>query len=275
MTDAAKSPIVGGRFMLQGPGGTGKTTSLRTMVDAGLQVNVISLDPAGLSVLGDIPCPKLHWHVVRFAGRSWTDMIADMKRQAPMDYAQMAASKDANKSSQQTRFIDLLGSLADFKCDRCGAALGMVDKWGTGSAIALDHLTEMSAASKEWTVGNKLVLHEGEWQAAMNVIENLIRQLVAVTRCWVVVIAHIDKEIDPIQGGFKVMAATLGKKLAPKLPPFFGDVVSVEREGKVFKWSTATPGTDLKTRILPIDANLTPSFVQAVELWKKKGGIVE
>lgn len=270
-----KSPLVGGRILLQGPGGTGKTSSLRSLVEAGLTVHVLSLDPAGLSVIGDIPDDKLHWHIVQMGGRSWKDMIADANRQAPMDYDLMAKTKDPNKATQQTRFVSILSTLSDFRCDRCGVSFKEVDIWPTSRVIAIDHFTELCQAAKEWTVGNKLVLHQGEWQAAQNLTENLVRQLVTVTRCWVVVLAHIDRELDEVVGGSKVMTMALGKKLAPKLPPLFGDVVSAEREGKTFRWSTATPGSDLKTRILPIDANLVPSFKLAVELWKAKGGILE
>lgn len=261
--------------MLQGPGGTGKTSSIRSLSEAGLTPIVLSLDEAGLSVVGDILCPKLHWHVVRFKGRSWKDMIADAQRQSTMDYDLMAKTKDPNKAIQQTRFVEILSTLAHFKCDRCGEDFGEVDSWGTGKALVIDHFTELNQAAKEWTIGNKLILHEGEWQAAQNVVENLVRQLMAVTRCWIVVIAHIDREIDTVRGGTKIMTHALGKKLAPKLPPMFGDVVSAERDGKVFKWSTATPDTDLKTRILPIENVLFPSFKLAVELWKSRGGIIE
>lgn len=270
-----RSAIVGGRILLQGPGGTGKTSAIRTLIEAGVTPFVLSLDAAGLSVIGDIPDDKLHWHVVKFTGRSWKDMIADAQRQSTMDYDLMAKTKDPNKSSQQTRFVDVLSTLAGFKCDRCEKPFGEVDGWGTGRALVIDHFTELCQASKEWTVGNKLIMHQGEWGAAQNMVENLIRQLMAVTRCWIVVIAHIERELDEVRGGTRITTSALGRKLAPKLPPMFGDVVSAEREGKVFKWSTATPDTDLKTRILPIDANLVPSFKLAVELWKAKGGVLE
>ncbi len=262
-------------FMLQGPGGTGKTSSLRSLTESGVETFVLSLDEDGLFPIGDIPDPKLHWHVVRPVSRDWKSIIEDAKRQSTMDYDLMAKTKDPLKSIQQTRFVEILSSLANFKCDRCGKEFGAVDDWNTRRAIAVDHFTEVNQAAKEWTVGNKLILHEGEWQAAQNQVENLVRQLKQVTRCWVIMIAHIDRELDTVRGGTKIMTHALGRKLAPKLPPMFGDVVSAEREGKVFKWSTATPDTDLKTRILPIDANLVPSFKLAVELWKAKGGILE
>lgn len=270
----ARSPLSAPRILLEGEGGSGKTFSLRTLVEAGVTPFVVALDIAGLESVGDTPCPKLHWHAIRAKNKTWTSMVAEATRMAPMGFEGLAKSADPRKAEQK-RFLDTMGAFAKFTCDRCGVDFGEIDSWPTGRAIVVDHFTELCQAAKEWTVGEKLVLHEGEWQAAQNITENLIRQLTTVPRCWVVVIAHIDRETDFVQGGSKVTVHALGKKLAPKLPPMFSDVILAGRQLKEFTWATAAPDTALKSRNLPIETKLAPSFGPIVAKWVSRGGIIE
>jgi hypothetical protein len=272
---AAKSPISAPRILLEGPGGTGKTYALHSLVAAGITPCIIALDIIGLESVADIPCPKLHWKGIKQTERNWNTMLESAKAQAPMDYEQLTKQRDFNKANQQKRWISVLESLARFKCDRCGADLGMVDSWPTSKALVIDHLTELGQAAREWHVGEKLAMHQGEWGAIMTLVESFIRQLTTVPRCMVIMIAHTEREVDEVAGGTKVMTATLGRKLAPKLPPFFSDVVLAQRLGKEFWWSTAAGDVDLKTRNLPIELKLLPDFGQIVAKWRSRGGILE
>ena len=71
------------------------------------------------------------------------------------------------------------------------------------------------------------------------------------------------------------MVSSLGRKLPPKIPPKFDDVIYCIREGTSFRWSTAAVGVDLKARNLPISDKLPPSFVQIINAWKAKGGEIK
>lgn len=269
------SPISGPRVLLEGPGGTGKTYALRTLVAAGITPFVAALDHVGMEAVADIKCPKLHWHAIKPVSKTWATMIHNTETWAPYDATGLAGLKDGNKSTQQHRFIDTLKTLADFSCDRCGEKFGMVDTWSTSRAIVVDHFTELCQAGKEWTVGEKLLMHQGEWQVAQNLVEGFVRQMVSVPRCWVILIAHIDREVDEVMGGVKIMTHALGRKLAPKLPPLFSDVILAQRVGDKFTWNTASPDTDLKTRNLRIAAGLNPDFGEIVKTWQSRGGIIE
>ncbi len=67
---------------------------------------------------------------------------------------------------------------------------------------------------------------------------------------------------------------TLGKKLAPKLPAMFSDVVMTVKTGATFTWDTSNALADLKTRNLPIAAGLKPDFAQIIDKWKSRGGVL-
>jgi len=70
------------------------------------------------------------------------------------------------------------------------------------------------------------------------------------------------------------MASTLGRKLAPKLPRFFSDVVYADKTGSKFTWSTMALGADLKARNLPTADGLAPDFGPIIAKWKTQGGTV-
>jgi len=63
------------------------------------------------------------------------------------------------------------------------------------------------------------------------------------------------------------MASTLGVKLAPKIPAMFSDVILTTRQGDKWSWDTANSMADLKTRNLPIKADLPPNFAAIVTKW--------
>jgi hypothetical protein len=128
-------------------------------------------------------------------------------------------------------------------------------------------------AMREW-VGSKSLLNQGDWGIAMNGIESLVQQLCYDTTCHTVLIAHAEREIEENAGVSKIMASTLGKKLAPKLPRMFSDVVLAKRDGAKFSWTTADSTADLKARNLPIADNLQPDFGQILTKWKSQGGII-
>lgn len=269
-----KSPIPAPKVLLMGSGGSGKTYALRTLVEAGITPFIIALDAQGIEILGDIPCPKLHWITLRPKGRTWETMLAESKRLASLQFDGIAKTVDTQKYKQD-RWINTLQALSNFRCERCDKSFGPVDDWPTSRAVVIDHFTELCAAAKEWAVGEKLVLHEGEWQIAQNNVENIVRQLYNAVRTWVIVLAHIDRETDLVLGGSKIMVHALGRKLAPKLNPLFSDVILASRAGNEFTWDCAAPDTDLKTRNLPIERKLRPDFRLIVNEWTKRGGIIE
>lgn len=70
------------------------------------------------------------------------------------------------------------------------------------------------------------------------------------------------------------MVSTLGKALAPKLPPMFSDVILTERSGSNFTWNTGSAMADVKTRNLPIAEKLPADFGQIIKKWQSRGGVL-
>lgn len=275
-----KSELPGVNVMVEGPTGRGKTTSLGTMVDAGIETFVLFTENGLETTLGywkdrgkEVP-PNLHWHILPPFKESWKTMIEGAEKVNTIALDQWAKMTDPNRGSY-SRFVDLLKLLANFEDQRTGQKFGAVDTWGTGRCLAIDSLTGLSYFAMSLVIGGKPVKSLPEWGAAQDQLERLLRQLCDGCRCHFVLTAHIEREVDLVQGGTKMMASTLGKALAPKLPPMFSDVILAVRDGTKFSWDTADANADLKARNLPIASGLVQDFGVIIAKWKSRGGIVE
>src|SRR5215471_15190358 len=274
--DIPKSPIPGFKTMLIGATGTGKTHSICTLADIGLQVFCIFTEPGQETIQKyyaekgkEVP-PNLHWVYIPPAAASWTDMIDSAKKINTLTFKQLTELGDVNKRKYK-EFIDVLATLSNYADGRTGEVFGPVDELGTDSVVVLDSLSGLNLAAMNLAVGSKPVKNPGEWQLAMDNLERLINRLCMMNPHFVLV-AHLEREKDEITGGESLMASTLGRKLAPKIPRFFSDVIHAKRTVNKYEWATDTPNADLKARNVKLSGNLPPSFLQIVLQWKKNGG---
>lgn len=276
MTDTppfVKPPVV----LLMGAAGAGKSTSLRTYVEAGLELFVLVTEPTGVDSLLDsfktagLPLDKLHYHVVAPTApgiKALKQMATTIKAKG---YEELAALKTGIGKEYQTQAMAFLETVEDFVDDRTGEAFGDVTEWDDTRAFVVDSMSGLNRIIIDNTVGLKPSMHQGEWGVAMNFAEQVIMMLTANTKCHVCFTAHVEKEPNEVTGVLQTTFASIGKKLAPKLTKMFSEVVLAERgDGSAnpqsgFKWSTAEHGADLKNRALPVSSNLYPTFKPIVE----------
>ncbi len=276
VTQSEPSLLPGVKVLLEGPTGTGKTTSLGTIADAGVELFVLFTENALESLIGywtdkGLEVPKnVHWHNLPRVSTNYETLAKGAG--TILDYTQDALYKlnDPERSKHNT-YRNLLQALANFPDDRTGEKFGPVDSWGPNRCIAISTLSGINPIAMSLVIGNKPIKSQTDWGIAQDQIERLIR-LTTENRCHFVLEAHIEREIDQITGGAKITVSTLGKALAPKIPPLFSDVILAKRDGKKFSWTTADAMTDLKARNLPIADNLEPSFKQIFEKWQSRGG---
>lgn len=263
-----------------GPAGTGKTHSLGTLVDAGLEVFYLGLEPGLESLLGyytdrNLPVPaNLHWHTLESSTASFDTMIADATKINTMNLESLAKMTDPNKS-KHNQFIKLLETLHNFRCQRTGESFGSVNSWAPQRVLVMDGMAGLARAAMSLVVGGKAVSNQSDWGIAQGQIERLLRNLCDGCRCHFILLAHVERETDMVLGGVKLMVSTLGKALAPKIPPMFSDVILAVRQGSTWTWDTASAMADVKTRYLPIKSDNPPSFIPTVEKWKARGGKVK
>lgn len=275
----AKSTLSGVNVLLMGPSGTGKTHSLGTLVDSGVEVFYLGLEPGLESLLGYFtdrgkPIPEnLHWHQLEAPKASFLDMLDSAKKINTMALDSLAKMSDP-KRSNHNQFIKLLEALNDFPDDRTGTKFGAVDTWGPSRAFALDGMAGLGRAAMSLVVGGKPVRNQSDWGIAMDTVERLLRMLTDNCHCHFVLIAHVERETDAVLGGVKISLSTLGNKLGPKVIPMFSDVILTVREGSKFSWSTGSAQADTKTRNLAIADGQSPDFQVIIKKWKSRGGVL-
>lgn len=279
MTDPIKSALPGVNVLLMGPAGTGKTHSVGTLVEAGLEVFYLGLEPGLESLLGYFtdrgkPVPaNLRWHQLDAPKASFMDMLDSATKINTMALDSLAKMSDP-KRSNHNQFIKLLEALNNFPDDRTGEKFGCTDAWGPNRALVLDGMAGLSRAAMSLVVGGKPVKNQSDWGIAMDTVERILRMLTDNCRCHFVLIGHVERETDAVLGGVKISLSALGNKLGPKITPMFSDVILTVREGAKFTWDTGSALADVKTRNLPISSTNAADFRAIVSKWQSRGGVI-
>lgn len=272
--------VTGFNELIMGPTGTGKTRSLGTLVDTGLEVFTIFLESGQETLYGywtdrGLPVPaNLHVHTLTTSTASFGELIDSATKMNTLSMEVLAKMTDP-KRSKYDAYLNILRALNDYTDHRTGETFGAVDTWGTDRVIAIDGLTGINRAAMQLVVGGKATRSQAEWGQAQFYVEELLQKLTNGCRCHFVLIAHIEREVDAIMGGSKITMSTLGKALAPRIPQMFSDVILCKREGEKWFWSTADAQADLKMRNLPLSTNLPPDFGPVVSKWRSRAEGVE
>lgn len=266
------SPIPGPNILLQGESGTGKTHSIRTLLDVDITPFIVFTEP-GMEVLGDIKCPDLHWHYEPPGRQDWATMIDAANKVNTLPMKAIADLPDISKAKFR-QFMEILTNFQNFTCSRCGKHFGDVTEWDTDRALVLDSLSGLNIIAMDHVVGGKPVKSVQNWGVAMDGIEKLINKLTLDTYCTFILTAHLEQETDEVTGAQKVMVSTLGRRLAPRIPRFFSDVIQTTRSGKDFTWTTTQPNVVSKARNVPWASNIPPTFVEVFKVWAAHGGVI-
>jgi len=270
--------LPGTNVLLMGPSGTGKTFAIGTLVDTGVEVFYLALESGMESLTGywtdrGLPIPKnLHWHKVAAPAADFSQMILNAKNINMLGLDALAKMSDPNKS-KHNQFVSLLEALNNFPDDRTGETYGPVNLWDQSRVLVIDGATGISQCAMALVVGGKAVRNQSDWGIAQDQVEKIVRMLCDNCPCHFVLLAHVEREVDAVLGGVKLMVSTLGKALAPKFPAMFSDVILTERQGDKWSWNTASMMADLKTRNLPIAADIKPSFAQIMEKWLSRNEV--
>jgi len=262
--------------MMMGEPGAGKTWAITTFMEVGIEVFVLITDPRGeeslLASVADrgLDIDFLHYNYIAQADPDW-DTLKDMARKVNLlGYKDLSELKTGIKKQDFQQFFELLDCCANFKCSRTGLEYGAVDSWGADRVFVLDTLSGLNTMAMDCTVGAKPAPHQGEWGTAMNMEERIIKKWCSALKCYFVMNCHLEREPDELGGSPVIMAGALGKKLAPKLPKDFSEVVMTYREGDNFFWTTSRTNVALKARMLPRRDKLAPDYGQLVTSYKER-----
>lgn len=270
--------LPGVNVLLMGPAGTGKTHSIGTLVETGVEVFYLALESGMESLLAywtdrgkPIP-PNLHWHNLQGPKAGFKDMIENATKINTLNLDSLAKMVDPNKS-KHNRFISLLQALNNFPDDRTGESFGDVTDWDQSRALVIDGMTGLADCAMSLVVGGKAVKNQSDWGIAQDQLVKLTNQLTNACKCHFILIAHVERETDMVLGGVKLMVSTLGKAIAPKFPSMFSDVILTTRTADKWQWDTASTLADVKTRNLPIASNNPADFKLIIEKWQSRNKV--
>ena len=267
-----RSPIPGPKIILLGDSGTGKTHSIRTLLEAGITPFIIFTEP-GMEVLEKKILDQCHWRYIPPQQVGWGGLLDIAKKVNILDYEGVSKLQDANKT-KYTEFLDIINQCNDF-VDQHGKHWGDVMEFGTDKALILDSLSGLNDAASNLVVGGKPVKGQQDWQVAQNMLKKLSDKLCTGCHCTFVMMAHIAREKDEITGGTRLFVNTLGKALAPDLPAYYSDVIQTIRVGNTWTWDVSGSNIAVKGRNIPFASKQPPSFKPLIETWKKRGGVIE
>jgi hypothetical protein len=254
--------------MLMGGSGTGKTTSAKTLIRSGVEVLALFTEPRW-KPLSHITCSEgFHLHYIPPTTSSFDDMIQRYRTATQMPWDALTKMVD-NKKRNYTAFVEVLETVHEFKCDRCEKVFGDVTELGPSFCFWHDGLSGINPMSMSMFVGGAVARSQPQWGAAMGAELDLINTLCYKTKCWFVLVTHIERLVDEIEGGMIIQANALGRKNAPELPKNFDDVILAERRGKTFVWSMVKANVDTKPTFLPLEDALPQDFSRIKSEWEK------
>src|ERR1700674_5132719 len=267
--------INGFNCILMGSAGSGKTHAIGTLVDTGLEVFYIPLESGAESLVGywtdrGLPVPpNLHMHALQQPQASFLDIAEAAKKTNTLPHDAVMKMVDGRRSKYDG-YLKLLGALNAFTDSRTGEIYEPADQWGTDRVVVLDGLTGLTNYAMQLVIGGRAERTQTDWGVAQAYVMSLIGKLADGCRCHFVLIAHIEREVDVVQGGVKLMVSTLGKAIAPIIPSKFSVVVLCKKEVANFSWSTAESNADVKNRNLALSNKLPADFGPMYEKWKTR-----
>ena len=268
----------GFNVLLMGPSGTGKTYAISTLVSTGLEVFALFLEPGLETLIGaysdfDKPIPdNLHWHYLQPKSQGFTALKNTVDMIGKFDLSGLGKMKDMTRS-QNNQMTEMYTVLNDFTDQRDGKKYGPVDNWTNGTVLVIDSLSALIKIAFDMQVGNKPVRDVSDWGIVQQVLMSCIHKLTSGCNCHIVIIAHVERELDQILGGNKITVSVPGKAIAATILQPFSDVILTTRENASFFWDTANSQADVKTRNLPIQSKLPADFNPIYTKWKKRASL--
>ena len=266
-------PAAAPKVLLLGEIGSGKTRSIRTLVEAGIEVFFIATEPGFETLLGDIPPDKLHWTYVQAYASSMSSLMATAKLVQQYDTEQIKKMPGVNRQ-KYNQWFDLLNACNNFVDARTGTAYGDVFELKPHQALVIDSLSGINNMAVNLLAGDKPCMSWPEYDACQFNIRQFVNTLTQGLKCWFVLTAHIERETDPATGLTRLMASTVGKALAPQLPKFFSEVILCKKrlvgDKLEWVWDNIDPDARLKFRNLPPAPNHRPDFKTIKDNWEKK-----
>src|SRR3990167_3648925 len=194
MTEA-RSQYNGIKLLVLGEPGTGKTTAIKSILEAGLKPRGIFTEPGHAVVSRN---KEIRFKYIQPAPPGW-DMLEDLATTSNSLTAE-AIKKISFPKDTHSQFFKVLSACRRF-VDDTGEDFGPIEEWGTDVCFFFDSLTGLVAMCRGLAVGNKPALTWPEYDVVQQNVLQFINKIWTGLRCHVYITAHVDLIRDDISGG--------------------------------------------------------------------------
>jgi hypothetical protein len=264
------------KALILGDSGSGKTYLMASLIEAGLEVFHIGLEPARPTIAKAIKDklklnPKLDFSKYHYFDQpalevSFASMNDTANKLNTLSFKAICDLEGLNRNQTRT-FLKLLDQLGNYK--EGDGSLGPVDKWDNTRVIVLDSLSALNIMAKSLIAGQNPALSPSQWNMAQDSVRMLLNKLCFDCNCHVFVLGHLEPEKDEVSGMIKNMPSTLGKKLGPELGRYFDEVIVMKKLEDGFFISTKESNTVTKNRYFPVSNKLPATLVPLINEWRE------
>lgn len=273
--DTGTAVVPGVKALFEGDTGTGKTYLMHTLIEAGLEVFHLGLEPARQTIAKairdaakakpDLDFSKYHYVELPAVNHDFQTMIDTSSKLNSLSFKAICDLEGLNRDKTR-QFIKLLELLANFRIG--DVSYGPVDDWGNDRVLVIDSLSALNIMAKTLVVGNNPAVSPSQWNMMQDTIRTLLNKLCFDCNAHVFLLAHLEPEKDEVSGRIINMPSTLGKKLAPELGRYFDEVVVTKKQGDKHVLSTKESSTTTKNRLFPVSDSLPPTLVPLIKEWR-------
>jgi len=278
--------IPGLKIILMGIPGSGKTHAIRTLIDADMEVFCILTEPNAINTLtnmrgatdkykASLTNGMLHWKFIAPALAGWESMKKAANLIATFDLGTLQGMPAGDKRDYM-QFIEVLNQCANYKCELTGKEYGPIDNFDPQTqVVVIDSLSGLNRMFLSMICGSKPVKTLPEWGTAIDAEVNFVNHLTFGILAHVVIMAHVTRTVDEVQGGIKTMVNALGKSAPQEMPKNFTDCILAQEIAGEFSWSTATLNTETKATTLLLGEKFKPDFGPLISTWRERLALTE
>lgn len=264
---------LGFNTLLLGAPGSGKTSSIVTLAQAGLEVFVAFTEQGignlkkamTLHNLTEEERGLIHYAYIK-PGRGSFKKLA--KGATEVNRAAEFGRMVAGNRKDHSQFIDLLDLCSDF-VDQNGESFGAVDEWGAERILVVDGMSGLNDMCMSLVVGDKPVKTLQDWGVAIDQLDKFVKQCCNLLCCFGL-LSHMEQEKDEVTGRMIVTASALGRKLGASIGRHFQDVILTSKGKGKYQWATDDSRIELKHSYLNESASLPATFEPLVAAWAKE-----
>jgi hypothetical protein len=268
-------PVKPPAIMLVGDVGAGKSWSIISALRAGLRVCVLVTENTGVDSLIDAckltntSMDNLHWVRCTPNQQDWKTLIAQAQLTNNNGVGDLQEMKTGLDRFKYPAYLNLLRTCESFICNRTKENLGNVSTWGDDTLLALDSMSGLSEIASDHVCGHRPTMTQPEFGIVQKHIYTLMNTLTSLS-CFFMATGHLEMEDDEVKSVRKLMVSTVGKKLAPKLPRIFSEVVLARQNTKGdYVWVTQDQRVITKVRALP-KGEIAADFAKVIEIHKER-----